>query len=632
MTSTAERPSTKFIWLLLGWIVISFGLRLYFLDNVGWTYDEGIHVLLAQLLARGYEPYREVFISYPPLYTLSIDWGWRVFGSVEGLQILMALYTMPGLLAVGLIGWRLGGAWAGLTAAVFVSLEPEFFRGSRAVLTEVPSLSIAALSIAFAAFYYWQPPQQTGRVWLIASGVALAASLMLKILSPYVLGLTPLMILVRQWQFQKPLGRAFWKRTLVDGLIWSAALLIPIIVFTLPFDLPAYFDQVIRFRFATRGAYEGEDNNFLVILTFLAGNWVISLPALAGVAWLIRRRWRAGWFVLLWLGLAVAFALIQVPLREKHLPLLLLPLSVLAGLGLTGVVQLIGHRRGRPIAYAAIISLILLGLVYFWQVGRVFTTYAADRLEYLDGDEQIAVDFIQKFTAPDDCLITDDPTLAFVANRPVPPMLAEASSARLRSGYLTADMLVNITAQSDCQIVAPVAVRFKRSAPEFVEWAKGQYLALWLYDGATELLMAKPVGHSQPQQPVGAQLADLVQLEGYDLTPVMDGVAYLSLYWRPLRPFEQDFTIFVHLRDEVGNTVLNADHQPYDGRAPTSRWPAGSLIKETIRLEVPPELLPGAYNMYVGMYLRDGSNFVRLPIVADNSGENAVIIPIFITQ
>jgi uncharacterized membrane protein YczE len=632
MTSTAERPSTKFIWLLLGWIVISFGLRLYFLDNVGWTYDEGIHVLLAQLLARGYEPYREVFISYPPLYTLSIDWGWRVFGSVEGLQILMALYTMPGLLAVGLIGWRLGGAWAGLAAAVFVSLEPEFFRGSRAVLTEVPSLSIAALSIAFAAFYYWQPPQQTGRVWLIASGVALAASLMLKILSPYVLGLTPLMILVRQWQFQKPLGRAFWKRTLVDGLIWSAALLIPIIVFTLPFDLPAYFDQVIRFRFATRGAYEGEDNNFLVILTFLAGNWVISLPALAGIAWLIRHRWRAGWFVLLWLGLAVAFALIQVPLREKHLPLLLLPLSVLAGLGLTGVVQLIGHRRGRPIAYAAIISLILLGLVYFWQVGRVFTTYAAGRLEFLDREEQVAVDFIRKFTAPDDCLITDDPTLAFVANRPVPPMLAEASSARLRSGYLTADMLVNITAQSDCQIVAPVAVRFKRSAPEFVEWAKGQYLALWLYDGATELLMAKPVGHSQPQQPVGAQLADLVQLEGYDLTPVMDGVAYLSLYWRPLRPFEQDFTIFVHLRDGAGNTVLNADHQPYDGRAPTSRWPAGSLIKETIRLEVPPELLPGAYNMYVGMYLRDGSNFVRLPIVADNSGENAVIIPIFITQ
>jgi hypothetical protein len=501
----------------------------------------------------------------------------------------------------------------------------------------VPSLSIAALSIAFAAFYYWQPPQQSGRVWLIASGVALAASLMLKILSPYVLGLTPLMILVRQVEIvcsngfsRSDIAKAVTtKRTLVDGLIWGAALLIPIIIFTLPFDLPAYYDQVIRFRFATRGAYEGESNNFRFMLTFLTGNWVISLPALAGIAWLIRHRWRAGWFVLLWLGLAVAFALIQVPLREKHLPLLLLPLSVLAGLGLTGVVQLIGHRRGRPIAYAAIISLILLGLVYFWQVGRVFTTYAAGRLEFLDREEQVAVDFIRKFTAPDDCLITDDPTLAFVANRPVPPALAEASSARLRSGYLTADMLVNITAQSDCQIVAPVAVRFKRSAPEFVEWAKGQYLGLWLYDGATELLMAKPVIHSQPQQWVGAQLAEQVQLEGYDLTPVVDGAAYLSLYWRPLRPFEQDYTIFVHVRDGAGNTVINADHQPYDGRAPTTRWPVDSLVKETIRLSVPPELAPGSYKIYSGMYLQEGSDFIRLPVVGDSSGENAAILPNF---
>ena len=162
MTDIAKRPSTNFIWLLVGWIAVSFGLRLYFLDNLRWTYDEGIHALLAQLLARGYEPYREVFISYPPLYTLSIDWGWRVFGSVEGLQIVMTLYTMPGLLAVGLIGWRLGGTWAGLAAAIFVSLEPEFFRGSRAVLTEVPALSMAALSIALAAFYYWGPPQKSG--------------------------------------------------------------------------------------------------------------------------------------------------------------------------------------------------------------------------------------------------------------------------------------------------------------------------------------------------------------------------------------------------------------------------------------------------------------------------------------
>ena len=306
-----------------------------------------------------------------------------------------------------------------------------------------------------------------------------------------------------------------------------------------------------------------------------------------------------------------------------------MPLSVLAGLGLAGLIQLIRQRRRQPLAYATIIALIMLGLAYFWQVGQVFTAYAADRLVYLDGEEQIAVDFIRKFTAPNDCLITDDPTLAFVTNRPVPPVLAEASSARLRSGYLTAAMLTTIAEQTDCQIVAPVAVRFKRSAPEFVEWAKAQYLGLWLYDGATELLMAKPVLHSQPQRPLGVQLDDQVLLEGYDLTPVADDSAYLSLYWRPLRPFEQDYTVFVHVRDEAGKTVINADHQPYDGRVPTGRWPVDSLIKETIRLPVPPDLPPSSYQIYVGMYLQDGGDFKRLPVSADSSGENAVILPNF---
>ena len=162
-------------------IGVSFGLRLYFLDNLRWTYDEGIHVLLAQMLARGYTPYTELFVSYPPLYTLSIDWTWRLFGTVESLQILMSLYTMAGLAGVGLIAWRLGGFWAGIFAPIFISLEPWFFQGSRAVLTEVPSISMASLAIAFAAFYLWRPGRNPGQGWLVASGVTLALSLMLKI-------------------------------------------------------------------------------------------------------------------------------------------------------------------------------------------------------------------------------------------------------------------------------------------------------------------------------------------------------------------------------------------------------------------------------------------------------------------
>lgn len=613
-------------------------MRLYFLDNLRWTYDEGIHVLLAQMLARGYSPYSELFVSYPPLYTLSIDWTWKLFGTVEALQILMSLYTMAGIIGVGLIAWRLGGLWAGIFAPVFLSLEPEFFRGSRAVLTEVPSISVAALAIAFAAFYLWKAEASSGRSWLIASGITLGISLMLKILSPFVIGLIGLMIIVRVYQQgeNRPKGVQFWRRVAADAFIWGLALLLPVIILTALYDVPALLDQAVRFRFASRGAYEGEENNFLFALSFLRDNWVITILALIGF-WSWKQWFRQGWFVPVWLLLALAFALIQVPLRDKHLPLLLPPLAIIAGLGLTWLWQRVQFRAGnefrtpgyydRYLSGLSISLIVIFLTIYLGQTIKVFAGFSRSQTQYLDETDQILVEFIQKFTAPGDCLITDDPTLAFVADRPVPPNLAEASSARLRSGFLTEEMLATIATQAECQIVAPVAQRFKRSTPGFVEWSKANYLGLWLYDNATEILIAKPITNPQPEHPIQGQFGDQVELVGFDLSPTTNHVAYLSLYWRSLKPFEQDYSIFVHVRDSQNNTLVNADHQPYNNLVPTSRWPVGLTVKESVRLELPQELPQGEYRIIVGIY--SPVNLERLPVQPDMSGENGIVLQSF---
>jgi hypothetical protein len=273
----------------------------------------------------------------------------------------------------------------------------------------------------------------------------------------------------------------------------------------------------------------------------------------------------------------------------------------------------------------ALISVLLI--VYFAQTAQVFAGFNAFQRHYLSETDQALVDFIQKFTAPEDCLLTDDPTLAFIANRPVPPNLAEASSARLRSGFLTAEMLEAAASQYECQIVAPVAQRFKRSAPDFVEWSKANYLGLWLYDNATEILVAKPLAQVQPQHPLQGQFGDQVQLVGFDLSPTLNDVTYLSLYWQPLKPMEQDYSLFVHVRDSQNNTLVNADHQPYDNLVPTSRWPVGLTLKESIRLELPPDLPEGEYRIIVGIY--SAATLERLPLQSDTSGENGLILQSF---
>jgi hypothetical protein len=657
-------------------LLLSFGLRLLFLDNFIWGYDEGIHVLLAKLLAADYTPYTQLFVSYPPLFVWSLEWPWRIWQTVAALQLTMTLYALLGLVAVGLIAYRLAGKLAGLLAAFFLSVSATYLDGSRAVMTEVPSVGVAALAVALAAIYYW-----TGRRgWLFGSGLLLAASLMLKILSPFILALILLLPLVRRmapWWQQPPArsttGRLAGdgveasagpppkgstpyapdatmssitaqdiKALLIDGAVFAAGLLLPLGLVLLLYDAEAMFRQVIAFRLDSRITYEDDwTDNIEILLTFGRSNLALILAAAWGFGLIWQRQRRAGWFVPLWLILALAFSLIQVPLREKHLPLLLPPLTTLAGLALAhglrfplsppnrgagGVQQTEEINQPSPPtrgAGAVWAVALLLAALYFWQLGSDFTAFSRITTQPLNQDEQRLTGYLQRFTSPADCLITDNPTLAFFADRLTPPNLSEVSSARLRTGYLTYDELVAATQTYGCQVVAPVDRRLKRTRADFIEWSKQNFVGLWLYDGGTEILLAQPLANPQPAHRSQVKLGEQVELVGFELIEA-DQALYVSLYWQALQPLDQDYTVFVHLRDEANQTLANADHQPYDGLVPTSRWPVGRAIKETIRLDLPPDLPKGPSQVMVGMYLP--ATLERLPVQPDHSGENAIIL------
>lgn len=615
----------RFAGLLAAVLVLSFLIRLVFLNSFVWGYDEGIHVLLAQLLADGYAPYSELFVSYPPVFVWALEWPWRIWRTVAALQLTMSGLALLGVAAAGVIAFRLGGTLAGVLAALILSVSAAYLDGSRAVMTEVPSIGVAVLSVGLAALYDWRG----GRGWLLASGLAMSASLMLKILSPFVLVLIPLMILARQIETVY-LPQRRWKPTLrstvIDGTVWGIALLAPILITLIIYDAEAMYRQNIAFRIASRLEYaEDSGENIQMLAAFSRYNLPLLLAALWGIGLITTRQLRNGWFVVVWLLLSITFAMMQVPLRDKHLPLLLPPLSVLAALalavGLRYLSSLQERANAKTVLSSAMAVLLLLG--WLWQIGHEFSAYRTYAAEPLNEENRMLADFIQKFTAPDDCLVTDNPTLAFFTGRPVPPNLSEISSARLRSGYLTYDELVEATESYRCQIVAPVDKRLKRTRPDFVEWSKQNFISLWLYDGSTEILLAQPLAQPQPAVPLHATLGEQVELLGYDTIDADDGL-YVSLYWRALRRLSKDYAIFVHLRDADNRTIANADHQPYGGHAPTSRWPGGAVIKETIRLDLPPDLPDGAYRIMVGMYAPD--TLERLPVQADSSGESAIVL------
>lgn len=66
-----------------------------------------------------------------------------------------------------------------------------------------------------------------------------------------------------------------------------------------------------------------------------------------------------------------------------------------------------------------------------------------------------------------------------------------------------------------------------------------------------------------------------------------------------------DYTVFLHLVDEQGRIVTQADGPPRSGDYPTSNWLPGERVPEQRSLQLPEDTRPGTYHLVVGMYSPD---------------------------
>jgi hypothetical protein len=111
----------------------------------------------------------------------------------------------------------------------------------------------------------------------------------------------------------------------------------------------------------------------------------------------------------------------------------------------------------------------------------------------------------------------------------------------------------------------------------------------------------------RPQHETNVHLGDVVNLVGYDVVPqqVSESATPAPLemifYWQTLSTMNDDYTVFVHIRNETGVVVAQKDGPPAGGIYPTSLWAVGEIIEdETV---VPLDRLePGRYELIVGLY------------------------------
>jgi hypothetical protein len=111
----------------------------------------------------------------------------------------------------------------------------------------------------------------------------------------------------------------------------------------------------------------------------------------------------------------------------------------------------------------------------------------------------------------------------------------------------------------------------------------------------------------------------LIELHGYELVEE-PGELLLALFWRSATDvIPENYSAFVHLVNEAGEIVAQADGTPSQGLRPTIGWREGEVITDSHRLAIPPDLPPGAYQLYVGLY--NPADAVRLPVVVEGESQ-----------
>jgi hypothetical protein len=610
------------VWLVLALQLSAFwALRLRYLMWGEWSFDQGHNLLIARLIDYGYQPYSEIFMDRPPLFFWSIGPAYSFFHSVEALQITMLVYSVLGVAAMITIGATLNGRLTGLLAGFLLAFNFRYFLPSATVMPEMPAMSLALVALALALRY-----RTSGRRrWLIASAATMGGSFLINYFMPWMVLLILLTLLAPgKNAAAAALPAQAGRRILVDGLLWSLILLIVAFGSWLVYDVSQVLDQAILFHLLkSEGTESSLAGNVELIWQTFANQPVLTLWVIAGLAAALTRLKKYGWLSLLWFALTLILALVYSPLRSKHLLMFTPMMALLAAQGVAYV--LAGKPAHKPglVRWGRVIA---GGLLLVLLVAELFNPYeelAKPRREMVDQATQPLVALLQQFTAPTDCMITDHPYLAFVSGRLPPPWLANLSYARFDSGSLDTDSLVARTEAAECQVVAPVLDRIKNSNRDYYNWAKANSLRVWVLDGK-EVMVGNPLKEAQPLQPLHLNFAGQVELVGADWRPG-ERHGYLSLYWKTLRPFNQNYKIFVQLRNEQGQTVASADHEAYNGLIPMQLWRVDTIFKDTNRLDWPAELGPGPYTFYVGLY--DPATLERLPIEGDTSGENAAVIP-----
>jgi hypothetical protein len=489
-------------------------------DILSWNRDEGTYLMWAQLTRSGYPLYSVVWADQLPAFIYSIRLALEALGpSLSGMRLVPITYSLLGLAGVAWTVRELHGSrLASLVAVGILFVMPDFFRLSRAIMADIPSMSVATLSLAAALHCL-----NTGRrVWLAVSGALLTLALAIKVIvAPIILPLG--LILLAMWWKE---GRSSLRESSLrigaivrgigrDGLIFAGGLVLAAVLILAWVDITDMVEQSIKTYFGAREAYPLDIASQFrdLIWPYLFGAFQgLTALALFGLVALVRRDRRAALIAGSWWGIFLLALATHTPLWPDHqLALLLFPMSALAGIAIGELVGLLigavlhfnpfsNRERVRwssqqvPRIFMQIAWLIVGCIAFVLFLNNVPSIVEADQKLVSPKKSKQTLEFIRqvkKLTQPDDFLLTDRPLIAFMAGRLVPPSMVDMSGKRARSGELSDADMVATAEKYQPQAIALLTFDLT-DYPNFRHWMDEYYEAKRVGAGDRIYLRVEP--------------------------------------------------------------------------------------------------------------------------------------------
>lgn len=132
-----------------------------------------------------------------------------------------------------------------------------------------------------------------------------------------------------------------------------------------------------------------------------------------------------------------------------------------------------------------------------------------------------------------------------------------------------------------------------------------------------------------PQHEAEADYGAEIRLIGYDLSAeqiAAGGSLMFRPYWRTLQPPTQNYSMFLHLVPQgEAQPVAQVDGAPTTPQRLTLSWtdPDETYVGRDTGLTIPPELMPGSYELRIGLY-----NFQTGERLTVQTGESYLAIPV----